>query len=244
MAVDRNACLPAKPQQEYKQHRALTDMLRRSGNADIPPCQYTLPTHATDMELLRGTLKSVEVGAFMSLSESLAADATQVAILLSSIASVAARQNAMLQAYAHLNTSMASFETPLPATLAYSLAWNYVQPGSCKAELPMAILPTLSIGDKVVGHARSNDTVTFSWDGAARAAAARSGKPLFIGWVNQVDAPAYTPLDAFGDDSGTTVVPPQLSGTAFAVLTTQPDLLDVGQLTEATLAGPVVISLL
>jgi hypothetical protein len=38
-------------------------------------------------------------------------------------------------------------------------------------------------------------------------------------------------------------VPPQLSGTAFAVLTTQPELLDIDQLTEATLAGPVVISL-
>jgi hypothetical protein len=243
MVVERNACLPAKPQQEYKQHKALADMLRRSGNADIPPCQYTLPTNDNDMILLRSTLKSVEAGAFMWLSESLTADATQVAILLSSIASVAPRQNAMLQAYAHLNTSMASFETPLPATLAHSLAWNYVQPGSCKAELPMAILPTLSIGNKVVGHARSNDTVTFSWDGAAQAAAARSGKPLFIGWVNQVDVPAYTPLDASGDGSGTTVVPPQLSGTAFAVLTTQPDLIDVDQLTEATLAGPVVISL-
>lgn len=118
-----------------------------------------------------------------------------------------------------------------------------MQPGSCKAELPIAILPKLSIGNKVDGHARSNDTVTFSWDDAARAAAARSGKPLFIGWVNQVDVPAYTSLDAFGDGSGTTVVPPQLSDTSFAVLTTQPDLLDFDQLTEATLAGPVVISL-
>jgi hypothetical protein len=195
------------------------------------------------MQLLLSALKSIEAGAFMSLSESLDADATQAAILLSSIASIAARQNAMLQASARLETSMASFETPLSATWAYNLALNYVQPGSCKAELPMTILPTLFIGNKTIGRARPNDTVTFSWDDAARAAAARSGKPLFIGWVNQVNVPAYTRLDASGDGSGMTAVPPQLSGTAFAVLTTQPELLDIDQLTEATLAGPVVISL-
>jgi hypothetical protein len=230
-------------QQEFTQHKALASMLRRTGSADIPPCEYVLPTNTTDVDLL-STLKSIEGGAFMSLAESLPAEASAAAVMLSSIASVAARQNAMLQASAGSNTSMASFDTPLSATLAYNLALNYVQPGSCKTELPIPVLPTLSMGNRVVGHARANDTVSFTWDDAARAAAARSGKPLFIGWVNQVDIPVYTVIEAFGDGSGTTVVPSQLSGTAFAVLTTQPGLLDTDALTDATLAGPVVVSLL
>ncbi|KAF2022705.1 hypothetical protein EK21DRAFT_119477 [Setomelanomma holmii] len=229
--------------QEYTQQKALSDMLLRTGSADIPPCEYIPLSNTNDMDLLMSTLKSIEVGAFMLLAESLSVDATPAAVLLSSIAGVAARQNAMLQACARLNTSMASFETPLSATWAYNLALNYVRPGSCKAELPIPILPALSIGNRVVGHARPNDTVTFAWDAAARAAAARSGKPLFIGWTNQVDVPAFTSLTPLGDGTGTCVVPPQLSGTAFAVLTTQPGLSDADDLTDATLAGPVVVSI-
>lgn len=231
-------------QQENTQHKALTAMLERGGSVDIPPCQYRLPNSTTEMNYLMSAFTSIEVSAFLSLAESVPSDATPAAILLSSIASVAARQNMMLQDMAALNTTLASFDTPISATWAYNLALQYVQPGSCVTELPISVLPTLSIGNRVIEHVRPNDTVTFRWDNAAIAAAARSAKPLYIGWVNQVDIPAYTLLNPAGDGSGTTVVPAQLTGTAFAVLTTQPGLTEADELTEATLAGPVLLNLI
>lgn len=210
----------------------------------MPPCQYLLPSNTTEMTLLMGALKSVEVGVLISLAESLSPTDTSATIVLSSIASVAARQNALLRAYTRSNASIASFETPLSGTWAYNLALGYVQPGSCAVELPVPILPMLFLNNKTAGFARPNTSVTFTWDAAGRAAASRSGKPLFIGWVNQVDVPMYTSLTALGDGLGTTDVPPGLSGTAFAVLTAQPGLASIDELTEATLAGPVVVSLL
>jgi hypothetical protein len=39
-----------------------------------------------------------------------------------------------------------------------------------------------------------------------------------------------------------TVVPAKLSGTAFAVMTTQPGLEDIDELTQATIAGPVILN--
>jgi hypothetical protein len=196
------------------------------------------------MTLVMSALKSVEVGVFMSLSESLAPADTSAAIVLSSMASVAARQSALLHAYTKSNASIASFETPLSDKLAYNLALNYVQPGSCPIEQPIPILPTLFMNGRTAGYAQPNSNVTFAWDAAGRAAASRSGKPLFIGWMNQVDLPIYTSLTALGDGTATAAVPLGLSGTAFAVLTAQPGLTSVGDLTEAALAGPVVVKLM
>lgn len=135
-------------------------MLYRTGSANITPCKYILPDNTTDMLLLMSTLKTVEVGVFMSLAESLPTEATSAAILLSSMGSIAAAQNAFLGVYASPSTRTAPFNTPLSATLAYNLAWKYVQPGSCNVELPVPLLPTLSISDSVVGHASTNSTVT------------------------------------------------------------------------------------
>jgi hypothetical protein len=218
-------------------------MLRRAGSVIVPPCEYILPNNASGISLLMGVLKSVEVGVFMSLAESLPSGDTSAAIVLSSMATVAARQNAILRAQANLNVSIASFETPLSATWAYNLALNYVRPGSCLVELPIPILPTLSINGGVSAYAQANSNVTFAWDAAGKAAASRSGKSLHIGWVNQVNDPVYTSILALGDGRGMAQVPPGLVGTAIAVLTAQPGLGSVEDLTEATLAGPVIVNL-
>lgn len=189
-------------------------------------------------------LKAVEGGVFMSLAESLPPDDAAAAVILSSMSSVAARQNSLLRPYIASNASVASFDTPMSDVWAYNLALTYVEPGSCAVEQRIPLLPTLSLGSSVAAVARPSGRVTFTWDAAGRAAASRSGRSLFIGWVNQVDAPIYTPLMPLGDGSGTTVVPAGLSGTAFAVLTSQPGLVTIADLTDATLAGPVVVSLM
>ena len=58
--------------------------------------------------------KTVEGGVLMWLAESLRPEDTSVAVMLSSMSSVAARQNAQLRAFAIPNASVSSFETPLP----------------------------------------------------------------------------------------------------------------------------------
>jgi hypothetical protein len=229
-------------QQENTQHNVVREMLNRTGSPDVPACAYVLPSNASEMLLLVSTLKSIEVGAFLSLATSLAPDDTPAAIVLSSMATVAARQNGILRANTNENASTASFETLISGTLAYNLAQSYVQPGSCAIELPIHNLPALYLNNRVAVSVRPNASVTLKWDAAGKAAASRSGKELFVGWINQVEAPQYTRLKPFGDGVGTTDVP-GLSGTVFAVLTAQPGL-NLADLTDATLAGPVKATIL
>ncbi|KAF9729791.1 hypothetical protein PMIN01_11724 [Paraphaeosphaeria minitans] len=207
---------------------ALQMLLRRSGGEDVPPCQYSAPSNVTELVSLVAVLKSIELGVFMSLAESLPPTDTPATVLLSSMASVAAKQNALLHTHTVSNASIESFETPATAAWAYNLALGHVQPGSCAVELPLPILPTLTMNGRTDGYARQDGEVTFIWDAAG---------------VNQLDVPVFTPLTVLGDGSGTTRVPPGLSGTAFAVLAAQPELTSIDELTAATLAGPIVISL-
>jgi hypothetical protein len=230
-------------QQEHTQQIGVRNILNRTGTPDVPACGYVLPSNASEMVLLVSTLKSIEVGAFLALADSLAPEDTSAAIVLSNMATVAARQNAILRENTNSSASMASFETLISSTLAYNLAQNYVQPGSCAIELPIPNLPSLYLNDRVAVSVRANASVTFKWDAAGKAAASRSGNELFIGWINQVGAPQYTRLKPFGDGVGKTDVP-GLFGTGFAVLTAQPGLIKLKDLTDATLAGPVEVTIL
>ncbi|KAI0569668.1 SWI-SNF-Ssr4 domain-containing protein [Pyrenophora tritici-repentis] len=225
--------------QEQTQLRTLRSLLRRSGNPDVPSCQYDLPSNVTELSFLMGTLKSINLGVFMSMAES--ADGP-VAILLSSIASVDAKHIALLGDYTHRNASGQSFDTPATPAWAYNFALEYIRPGTCRVELPLPILPKLMIDKKTSGHVRPGTNVSVGWDAAARSAVARSGNPVFVAWVNQVAKPVFTALTLFDESSGSTSVPLGLSGTAFAVLTAQPELTSIADLTDATLAGPVVVS--
>lgn len=190
------------------------------------------------------TLKSVETGVLLSLTKSLLSEDSPAVDVLSSMGGVAAKQSAVLHARVNRNADVASFETPVSAAWAYNLAQSFTLPGSCAVELPIVNLPPLSLNGRYTANVQSNASVTFAWDAAGRAAASRSGKQLFIGWMNQVDTPIYTPVVALSDGSGTTEVPSGLSGTAFAALTAQPGLVSLEELTQATLAGPVVVNLL
>ncbi|KAL5370762.1 hypothetical protein PMIN02_013054, partial [Paraphaeosphaeria minitans] len=150
-------------EQEQMQLEALQTLLRRSGGEHVPPCQYSAPGNATELVTLMAVLKSIELGVFMSLAESLPPTDTPATVLLSSMASVASKQNALLHTHTVSNASIESFETPSSAAWAYNLALGYVQPGSCAVELPLPILPTLTMNDRTVGYARPGTEVTFSW---------------------------------------------------------------------------------
>lgn len=226
------------------QQQILRDLLLRAGSVDVPPCLYSLPNNTVEMTYLMSTLKSVETGLFISLAESLPTTDAPAGIVLSNMAAVAARQKVILEAHINPNTSAGPFETPVSTAWAYNLAAAHARAGSCAVELPVPTLPALhaSYGTAVFG--RQGTSVTLTWDAAGRAAAARSGKPLFVGWVNQIGSPVYTPLVVLGDGVGTTSVPARLLGTSFAVLTAQPGLDTVSDLTQATIAGPLVVSVL
>jgi hypothetical protein len=196
------------------------------------------------MVFLMNALKSIEIGSHISMAQSVSASDTLVATVLSSIGSVASRQDALLRSITNSDTSLVSFDTPLSDTWAYNLALGFVESGSCVVELPITILPTLHSNNRTAGLVRPGSRIMLEWDDAGRAAALRSGNPLFIGWVNQIDAPVYTPLMLVGDNTGSTDIPVGLSGTAFAVLTAQPGLTHIDALTEATLAGPFIACIL
>ena len=51
----------------------------------------------------------------------------------------------------------------------------------------------------------------------------------------------YTSVLALGDNRGTARMPPEFAGLAVAVLTAQPGLTSTEDLTDATLAGPVIV---
>ena len=158
-------------------------------------------------------------------------------------ASVAAKQDALLHAAANGNTSLTPFDPPLPDVWAYNLALAYVRPGSCARELPIPLLPALTMDNKTTGFAPAGGSITFRWDAAAKAAIARSGRPLSVAWVNQAGAPLYTSLVPMGDAMGAADVPASISGTTFAALTAQPGIVDLDELADATIAGPVMVRL-
>lgn len=218
-------------------------MLDRSGGRSIPPCQYFLPNNATELELLTGALKSVELGVFISLADSLPPTDTLATILLSNIATVSAKQKGLLYTETNPNATLQPFETVASETWAYNFVSTFVQPGSCALDLPVPILPMLTVNNKTITHAQPGTNVTIGWDVAGRAAASRSGKPLFVAWVNQVNPPLLTRLTTLGDGWGTTKVPLGLLGTAFAVLTAQPEVKGINELTDATLAGPIFFNI-
>ncbi|KAF3031358.1 hypothetical protein E8E12_001086 [Didymella heteroderae] len=229
--------------QEQMQQKALNALSLRAGVPSLPACQYNLPENQTERVKAMSVVKTVEGGALMWLAGTLSPEDSSVAVMLSSMSSVAARQNAQLRSFAIPNASVSSFDTPLPDAWAYNIALTFVVPGTCTVEQHLPLLPTLSVANSVIATAHTGDEIMFMWDTAARAAVARSGRPLFIGWSNQVSSPVYSAVTTLGNGCGTTKVPSDLSGTAFAVLTAQPGLMSVPSLTKATLAGPVVVNL-
>ncbi|KAJ6192071.1 hypothetical protein J3E72DRAFT_380160 [Bipolaris maydis] len=225
--------------QEQTQLKALRTLLIQSGNLDIPSCKYELPRNITELGFLMVTLKSINLGVFMSMAET--ADRS-VAILLSSIASVDAKHLALLSDYTNHNTSAQSFDTPATPAWAYNIALQYSQPGSCSVQLPLPILPRLTINNNTTAHVQPGTKVSVEWGAGTVYALDQVGKRAFVAWVNQVAQPIFTTLNMFDEESGDTMVPTSLAGTAFAVLTTQEGLTNIADVTAATLAGPVVVN--
>src|SRR5205823_8581023 len=130
--------------------------------------------------------------------------------------------------------------------LTYNLALQFVVPGSCPVEIPIPILPTLSVSSlrakassaKTTGmlppyrnatinqFGGANATampsqMEFTWDSTQTPFLVEQGKPLFIGWTNQLNVPAYTELSIIAQGKGIADVPQGETGVAFAGVTSQ-----------------------
>jgi hypothetical protein len=136
----------------------------------------------------------------------------------------------------------APFDTGISDIWAYNLALSFIVPGSCCVEIPLPILPVLNVSDPIATNSTKSPLREFEWDPAQMTFVTEAGKELLVGWVNQLNAPVYTPLNITAKGKGTAAAPPGMNGVVFTVVTTQqPDNAD--DLALATLAGPVVLTL-
>lgn len=165
---------------------------------------------------------------------------------IASILAVESRHDAFFRLIEGEVPNPTPFDTGISNIWAYNFALSFIVPGSCSVEVPLPILPTLSISN--APHSGStNSTVNksireFTWDPAQATFVAEAGKQLLVGWVNQLDVPVYTPLNITVKGQGTALVPHEMNGVAFAVVTTQwPG--NANDLALATLAGPIAVKL-
>jgi hypothetical protein len=188
----------------------------------------------------------VGIGATIGLAERLAFTDPLLVKSVSSILAVESRHDAFFRHIEGEVPNPAPFDTGISNIWVYNLALSFIVPGSCSVEVPLPILPTLTVSNESCSGP-ANTTINkslreFTWDPAQMTFVAEAGKQLLVGWVNQLNVPVYTPLNITVKGKGTTPVPQGMDGVAFAAVTTQqPD--NVNGLALATLAGPVIVKL-
>ena len=253
------------------------------------------------------------ISAIIGLADRISGTDPLIIKFVSSIVTVESRYDAFFRYMGGKVPNPAPFETGISSIWAYNLALSFVVPGSCPIEIPIPILPSLSVsslpantssantssanttGTPLCGAPYQNTTgmplcsapyknttgtplggapygnttgmplggapygnttspfgdanttvrpmqVEFTWDPTQMPFLVEQGKPLFIGWINQQNVPAYTKLSITGHGQGIADVPQEANGVAFAAVTSQlPD--NANDLALATLAGPVVLTI-
>jgi hypothetical protein len=190
--------------------------------------------------------------------------------LISSTLAVESRHDAFFRHVQDAEPNPAPFNTGINDIWAYNLALSFIVPGSCPVEVPVPVLPKLTVAQPVtalyanntsnlqyanptsnlpyanntsnLSYANSTNSAAlqFSWDPAQMSFVVEEGKQLLVRWVNQINVPVYTPLSIITKGSGTASPPQGLNGVTFAILTTQ-RYDSVNDLSLKTLAGPVII---
>jgi hypothetical protein len=148
---------------------------------------------------------------------------------IASIITVEARHDAFFRISGGVIPNPAPFDTGLTAAWAYNLAQPFIVPGSCPS-LPLPILPALTVS--------ANPGATMAqieFDPSQVDAT----KPLFVGWVNQANAPVYTALNLSAPGKGNAAMPPNLENVAFVALA-RDQFGIVDDLSSGTVAGPAV----
>ncbi|KAI9770971.1 MAG: hypothetical protein M1840_002675 [Geoglossum simile] len=225
----------------------LVDLLKTNNAALIPPCSYSFPINSTkEFFNLAHIITSVGIGATIGLAERLAVTDPLLIKSISSVLTIESRRDAFFRHIRGEVPNPAPFDTGISDFWAYNLALSFVVPGSCPIGVPVPIFPKLTVSD-VPSATSTNVTAVpslleFTWDPMQMPFVAEAGKPLQVGWVNQLNVPVYSKLNITVKGKGTADVPQGMNGVAFAVVTTQqPD--NVNDLALATLAGPVILTI-
>jgi hypothetical protein len=247
------------------------DFLSTYGAVVIPPCQYSFPVASTDEFLALGdAITSVGISAIIGLADRVSGTDPSMIKTVSSILTVESRHDAFFRHVDGKVPNPAPFDTGISSIWAYNLALPFIVPGSCPVEIPIPILPTLSVSSLPATTPSANTTgmppsgppyantttspfgdanatlrpaqMEFTWDPTQTPFLVEKGKPLFIGWLNQLNVPSYTNLSITGNGTGIADVPQEANGVAFAAVTSQ-QLDNANDLALATLAGPVVLAI-
>jgi hypothetical protein len=67
-----------------------------------------------------------------------------------------------------------------------------------------------------------------------------SGKPLFVGWIDQLNAISYSDFNITSPGIGSTYIPPAIKGDALAVLVADTSATSATALLNTTLFGPFI----
>ena len=214
-------------------------ILKNYHRQTFKPCTYKFPDvhNVEDFVSLANTITVTGVGAVINLISGLAITDPELVPGPASILGNEARQDAFFRVNG-LGLEFpepAAFDTRISALYALSLASQFVS--DCQGNMPkFTPLPLLKVeGDKKVTG--SSGPITFSFDAKQ---VKNSTSDVFIGWVNQANVVQYTDAKVSGGKVDSSI-PDGLSGFAFAALTTQNKVPDVGNLTLSTLAGPAPV---
>ena len=220
--------------------------MEENGVAPTPNCTYTFPyTDPTSFVDLANMITSVGIGAYLGGAAPLADNAVLLTTA-SSILTVEARHDSYLRAGLGGSPFPTAFDTTLTAPFAYSLAQMFIV--SCPAQLPIIILPKLNVTapppSPHLTPVPAGTILDLAWDPSTFFVPVDPNAPLYVAMINQAPAnpPVFEQVTITGTGTGTVPVPANVSGAAFAVLTTFSGGLDENALSSfGTLAGPAEI---
>jgi Ferritin-like domain len=217
---------PIRSQQEKVHIESLTNLLDDYNISTIPPYNYSFPMESMkDFFNLAQIITSVGIGATIGLTECLAVRDPLLIRRLSSILTAEFRHDAFFRSVKGKVPNPTPFDPCISDLWAYNLALSFVVPGSCSVEVPLPILPKLTIAqptampsvNPTASYANTTTPYTnttegltkleFIWDPMQTPFSAESGKQLLIVWVNQLNVPVYTTLKTTATGKGTACVP-------------------------------------
>lgn len=210
------------------------ELLARANVSCLAPCI------CFNISNYRQIITSSSIGGIIAIEGSVVKTDPGLITSASSILGSESRHDAFFRQSEGAVPNPAPFETAISAIWAYNLILGFVDPGSCPTLLPIQILPELTISSPPPTSAPPKIPPTIISFTVNQSIASESSN-LFIGWVNQANAPVYTIATVSSAGQGTAPVPGGLNGAAFAALTNQNTATSVDALTSATLAGPAVV---
>ncbi|KAI9843492.1 MAG: hypothetical protein M1838_002610 [Thelocarpon superellum] len=231
-------------QQELIHATTITQVLEENGVTPVPPCTYKFPsTDPVSFVDLSNMVTTVGIGAYIGGS-TFVSDNPTLLTTAASILTNEARHDAFLRAGVQLDPFPTAFDQFLTAVWAYNLAQAFIV--SCPQPLPIIVLPTLTLTSPTPApkntSAPAGTPLEFAWDPSKYFVPVSPDEPLYIALVNNNSAPIFQEVQSTGSGSGSVPLPANVTGVAFAVLTTFAGGLDVNALTSyGTLAGPAEV---